>query len=276
MFRERKSSSVMEEEFESYLDVFTSANIHYSAQDLERSSYSRIPHWLPSHANCSIPKPATKWNRTVLLHESSSLSVFPCYFRFIMLWCEEVQDFHSCSSFSGQAHDPCQLHPFLHLPAILVWVLDSLGVYRTESLKLSFSKWDKCLNWGQANTYCDRIFPSSPLAQGENSEEKNGVKLCLQTVSTGMKLMPSWRHNTATLLPGSVVLLGPKPDGSLVGELLALAFPRAPSGLGWNAQLSLPLQELLCGNSNYPHSYLTFTSFFFYSVIAMLPMPFYW
>lgn len=68
----------------------------------------------------------------MLLCDSPFLSGFPLYFRFIMAWCEDIQDFHSCFSLSCQAHDPCQLHPFLLLPTILVWVLDSSGVYRTE------------------------------------------------------------------------------------------------------------------------------------------------
>lgn len=54
------------------------------------------------------------------------------------------------------------------------------------------------------------------------------MKLCTHTVSTGIKLMPRWKHSTVTPLPRSVVLLGSKPDGNLVGEPLALAFPWPP------------------------------------------------
>lgn len=96
------------------------------------------------------------------------LLFFPLYFRFIMVWCEEIQDFHFCFPFPAKLMTPANSILSFHLP-VLVWVLDSLGVYRTGAIYTPpppAPKWDKCLNWGQANTNCDRIFPSSAWHRG--------------------------------------------------------------------------------------------------------------
>lgn len=72
-----------------------------------------------------------------------------------MMWCEEIQDFHSCLSLSCQAHDPCQLHLFLCLQFwFRFWTLWEFIYF--------LNKWDQYLKWGQSNTYCDRISPHPP------------------------------------------------------------------------------------------------------------------
>lgn len=153
--------------------------------------------------------------------------VFPCIFRFIILWCARGSGFPFLLFSFSQAHDPCQLHPFLHLPAILVWVLDSLGFIEQESLKLSL--------FPNGTSVLIEVRPTPtvtessliPLAQ-ERTHREEWCGLMSNSVHWDEANAQLETQHSDTLLPGSVVLLGPKPDGSLVGELLALAFPGPP------------------------------------------------
>ena len=129
------------------------AYITLFAQDLERSSYSLIPHWLPSHANCSIPKPATKWNRTVprelqenisqQKHSMRSRSTFGIYHAS----CVPVKVYHLISRKSPDLQHFCLpwcdcLAP-VSCHSQLMWERSMVGHHYKVFLPCRYSRWNK-------------------------------------------------------------------------------------------------------------------------------------
>lgn len=198
------------------------------AQDLKNTS-SLIFHLLPSHADYCI-RSYTKWNRNMLLCDSPFLSGFPLYFRFIVAWCEEFRISIPAFPFLAKLMTPANsILSFCCLQFWFgFWTLWEFIEQNSFKLSFFFSKWDKYLNWGQTSTYYDRIFPSS-------SWHREWIHTVEEWCETVYPHSVHWDKANAQLeaqhrtpLPSSIVPLGPKPDGNLVGEPLALAFPQPP------------------------------------------------